>query len=104
LVFQAVFDVYFQDLYESAKHVLLDIRKFWPQMDLDGMNNVWIVKPSAQSRGRGIRLINKLDMVMEKVNPAAMKESRYVVQKYIGELCALSENSDSVLTVTLNLG
>lgn len=76
----------FQDLYESAKHVLINIRQFWPQLDLDGMNNIWIVKPGAQSRGRGIQLTNKLDKVMGKVNPAAMKESRYVVQKYIGQL------------------
>jgi len=76
----------FQELYESAKHVLIDIRQFWPQIDLDGLNNIWIVKPGAQSRGRGIQLTNKLDKVMGKVNPAAMKESRYVVQKYIGQL------------------
>lgn len=76
----------FQELYESAKHVLINIRQFWPQMDLDGINNIWIVKPGAQSRGRGIQLTNKLDKVMGKVNPAAMKESRYVVQKYIGKL------------------
>lgn len=89
--------MYFQDLYDSAKHVLLDIRKFWPQIDLDGINNIWIVKPSAQSRGRGIQLINKLDTVMGKVNPVAMKESRYVVQKYIGQLCAVSKDNVLVL-------
>jgi tubulin monoglycylase TTLL3/8 len=76
--------LYFQDLYESAKRVLTDVRKFWPQIDLDGMNNIWIVKPGAQSRGRGIQLTDKLDRVIEKVNPTALKESRYVVQKYIG--------------------
>jgi tubulin monoglycylase TTLL3/8 len=76
--------LYFQDLYESAKRVLIDVRKFWPQMDLDGMNNIWIVKPGAQSRGRGIQLTDKLDKVIGKVNPTALKESRYVVQKYIG--------------------
>jgi len=94
-IFSKIYNVYistlslsctFQELYESAKHVLIDIRQFWPQMDLDGMNNIWIVKPGAQSRGRGIQLTNKLDKVMGKVNPAAMKESRYVVQKYIGQL------------------
>lgn len=77
-------NLYFQDLYESAKRVLTDIRKFWPQIDLDGMNNIWIVKPGAQSRGRGIQLTDKLERVMEKVNPTALKESRFVVQKYIG--------------------
>jgi tubulin monoglycylase TTLL3/8 len=76
--------LYFQDLYESAKRVLIDVRKFWPQIDLDGMKNIWIVKPGAQSRGRGIQLTDKLDKVIEKVNPTALKESRYVVQKYIG--------------------
>ncbi|PSN50735.1 hypothetical protein C0J52_01188 [Blattella germanica] len=74
-----------RELYESAKKTLHDIRKFWPQLDLDGMGNIWIVKPGAKSRGRGIQLTNKLDKVMEKVNPATMKECRYVVQKYIGQ-------------------
>jgi tubulin monoglycylase TTLL3/8 len=75
-------------LYASAKHVLIDIKKFWPQIDLDGMNNIWIVKPGARSCGRGIQLTNKLDKVMKKVTenvkPAGIRESNYVVQKYIG--------------------
>ena len=74
-----------QELYESAKKVLHDIREYWPQIDLDGTNNIWIVKPGAKSRGRGIQLTNKLEKVMDKINPAAIKESRYVVQKYIGK-------------------
>ena len=50
---------------------------------------MWIVKPGAKSRGRGIQLTNKLEKVMDKINPVAVKESRYVVQKYIGKFAKL---------------
>ncbi|XP_049856568.1 tubulin glycylase 3A-like [Schistocerca gregaria] len=70
-------------LYATAKTMLIKIRKFWPQIDLDGMNNIWILKPGNKCRGRGIQLVNRLESVLHKINPAVMKESRYVVQKYI---------------------
>lgn len=51
---------------------------------MDGMLNIWIVKPGNKSRGRGIVLMNRLEDVLNKVNPSNKTDSRYVVQKYIG--------------------
>lgn len=48
------------------------------------MMNVWIMKPGNKSRGRGIVLLNKLEDVMAKMNPSSKSDTRYVVQKYIG--------------------
>lgn len=61
------------------------MRKYWPQLDMDGIMNVWILKPGNKSRGRGITLMNKLEDVVAKINPANKSDTRYVVQKYIGE-------------------
>ncbi|XP_067008078.2 tubulin glycylase 3A-like [Anabrus simplex] len=72
-----------QVLFTSAKSTLLNMRRFWPQMNLDGYLNIWILKPGNKCRGRGIQLLNRLEHVLCKINPAMMKESRYVVQKYI---------------------
>lgn len=62
------------------------MKKYWPQLDMDGVMNVWIMKPGNKSRGRGIVLLNKLEDVMAKMNPSNKSDTRYVVQKYIGNL------------------
>lgn len=63
------------------------MRKYWHQLDMDGVFNIWILKPGNRSRGRGIVLMNKIEDVMAKINPANKSDSRYVVQKYIGKYC-----------------
>ncbi|XP_029162007.1 tubulin monoglycylase TTLL3-like [Nylanderia fulva] len=67
----------------ASKHILKKMRKHWPQIDMDGIMNLWILKPGNKSRGRGIVLMNKLEDVMAKVNPTGKPDTRYVVQKYI---------------------
>lgn len=56
---------------------------------MDGIMNVWIMKPGNKSRGRGIVLLNKLEDVMAKMNPSTKSDTRYVIQKYIGNRCRL---------------
>lgn len=76
-------NVPFHKYFLAARHLLKKVRKYWPQIDMDGIMNVWILKPGNKSRGRGIVLMNKLDDVVAKVNPTTKADARYVVQKYI---------------------
>lgn len=64
----------------NVKSTLKDIYKYWPQYDIDGMKNIWILKPGNKCRGRGIQLIKRISDV-EKVMNLKVK---YVVQKYLG--------------------
>ncbi|XP_043257421.1 tubulin glycylase 3A-like [Colletes gigas] len=83
---QALFvrnSVPFQKFFLATKHILKKMRKYCPQIDMDGTMNVWIMKPGNKSRGRGIVLLNKLEDVMAKMNPSTKLDTRYVVQKYI---------------------
>ncbi|XP_015428513.1 PREDICTED: tubulin glycylase 3A-like [Dufourea novaeangliae] len=73
----------FQKFFLAAKHILKKMKKYCPQMDMDGVMNVWIMKPGNKSRGRGIVLLNKLEDVLTKMNPANKTDTRFVVQKYI---------------------
>lgn len=56
-----------------------------PQSRVDGMRNIWILKPGDKSLGRGIVLKNSLNDILHKVNQAAKEGMQYVVQKYIGK-------------------
>lgn len=69
--------------YIKSKNILNDLQKYWPEYNMDGWKNVWILKPGNKCRGRGIQLIKTISDV-EKVMNLKLK---YVVQKYIGKFC-----------------
>ncbi|XP_023323881.1 tubulin monoglycylase TTLL3 [Eurytemora carolleeae] len=69
-----------EELLTHSKRVLEKLRKVCPQYEMDGVLNLWIIKPGSSSRGRGISITNKLERILSMING---KQSRYVVQKYI---------------------
>ena len=62
---------------------LNSIKESWPQYNIDGYRNIWIVKPGALSRGRGIIVFDKIENILELNTTPLQKDGRYVVQKYI---------------------
>lgn len=70
---------------ERCKQMLARLREVCPQLDTDGVNNIWIIKPGAKSRGRGITCMNRMDDIVALVDKdrAMMKDSKWVVQKYL---------------------
>ncbi|CAH1783741.1 unnamed protein product [Owenia fusiformis] len=61
------------------------IEEAWAQYEMDGLKNVWMVKPGAKSRGRGIECFNKLEDIEKYMRDSLTesKETNFVVQKYI---------------------
>uniref|UniRef100_A0A5K3FZW1 Tubulin monoglycylase TTLL3-like n=1 Tax=Mesocestoides corti TaxID=53468 RepID=A0A5K3FZW1_MESCO len=56
----------------------------FPQFNLDGQRNIWIVKPGSKSRGRGITCQKKLETIILLTTGTGMTmDERFVVQKYI---------------------
>lgn len=66
------------------RDVMRAMIKYRPQSKIDGIRNIWILKPGDDSLGRGIVLKSSLSDILAKVNQAAKENTEYVVQKYIG--------------------
>ncbi|NWZ83264.1 TTLL3 monoglycylase, partial [Poecile atricapillus] len=71
---------------EQCQDVLQRLEEQLPQLGMEGNLNVWILKPSAKSRGRGIVCATRLEEVLELArsctDPAA-RVCEWVVQKYV---------------------
>ncbi|NWV06852.1 TTLL3 monoglycylase, partial [Ptilonorhynchus violaceus] len=71
---------------ERCQDLLQRLGKQLPQLGIEGNLNVWILKPSAKSRGRGIVCATRLEEVLELARSCTFPPVRvceWVVQKYV---------------------
>ncbi|CAF3201071.1 unnamed protein product [Rotaria socialis] len=62
---------------------LKNVEQNWPQYHIDGTRNIWILKPGAKSRGRGIVVYDRLDDILKLTTSSLVNDRKFVVQKYI---------------------
>ncbi|OXB78671.1 UNVERIFIED_CONTAM: hypothetical protein H355_002636 [Colinus virginianus] len=67
---------------ERGRRVLQGLAGQLPQLCMEGERNVWILKPRAASRGRGIVCAARLDQLLRLAGGTG-RRGRWVVQKYV---------------------
>ena len=71
-----------ESLLKQSEETLKKLKKLQPQYDIDGLRNIWIIKPGDKSKGVGIEFCEKLDEILKYVDNATT-QGTYVAQKYI---------------------
>ncbi|NXX54516.1 TTLL3 monoglycylase, partial [Scopus umbretta] len=71
---------------ERCRALLQDLAGRLPQLSMEGNCNIWILKPGAKSRGRGIVCVAQLEEVLRLAGGCAaplVQAGEWVVQKYV---------------------
>ena len=50
---------------------------------LSGCRNCWVLKPAGKSRGRGIKVLNQLEQIMNYIGQETPEDDLWVAQKYM---------------------
>ena len=66
--------------FSACLEVCNKLKEIYPQFNMDGERNIWILKPAGSSRGRGIVLYKNLVEIQDLCKDI---NTQYVAQKYI---------------------
>ncbi|CAH1183139.1 unnamed protein product [Phaedon cochleariae] len=79
--FKQVDGVSESDLVRKATFILDKLKEHWPYLEMDGLMNIWILKPMNSSQGVGIHMCRTLNYVLQTIK--TNENRRYIIQKYI---------------------
>jgi len=65
-------------IYRTYKYYTLS-KAFFPQFQVEGTQNIWIIKPVGNSKGSGIFLVDNLEEALE----SGIQNNSRIIQKYI---------------------